>query len=154
MGSSSVLIVESNGQQADTLASVARTYRSEVAVSNTFEEAYEEIRLRRPAVVVTHAVLGAFQGMHLAQAAVRANKSAHVVIYGSVPDLVLARQLFSPRVFFERQTFIRYTLQRYLTANLPRLDRRDVRLPDRRTTFRGGRRASDIGVLWTPPSRH
>jgi len=154
MGSPSVLIVESNRQQADTLAQVARKHRSQVATCSTFEEAYKEIRLRGPLIVVTHAVVGAFQGVHLAQAAVRANKSAHVVIYGSVADLVLARQMFNTRVFFERQTFLSHTLQRYLTASLPGLDRRDVRVPDRRTTFRGGRRASDIDALWTQPSRH
>jgi len=154
MGSPSVLIVDSNRQQADTLVKMARKYRSQVGMCSSFEEAYEQIRLRGPMIVVTHAVVGAFQGVHLAQAAVRANKSAHAVIYGSLSDLVFARQMFSPRVFFERQTFLRHTLQRYLTANLPSLDRRDVRVPDRRTTFRGGRRASDIDVLWTPPSRH
>jgi hypothetical protein len=154
MGSPSVLIVESNRQQADTLVNVARKYRNPVGVCSSFEEAYKEIRLRGPMIVVTRAVIGVSQGVHLAQAAVRANKNAHAVIYGSVSDLVLARQMFSTRVFFERQTFLSHTLQRYLTANLPGLDRRDVHVPDRRTTFRGGRRASDIDVLWTPPSRH
>lgn len=154
MGSSSVLIVESNRQQADTLVNLARKYRSQVDLCSSFEEAYNEIRFRGPLIVVTHAVVGAFQGVHLAQAAVRANKDAHAVIYGSVADLVLARQMFSPRVFLERQSFLRHTMQRYLTASLPSLDRRDVRVPDRRTAFRGGRRASDIDVLWTPPSRH
>lgn len=154
MGSSSVLIVESNRQQADTLVLEARKYRSQITRCGSFEEAYQEIRLRGPMLVLTHAVIGAFQGVHLAQAAVRANKNAHAVIYGSVADLVLARQMFSTRVFFERQAFLRHTLPRYLTANLPGLDRRDVRVPDRRTTFRGGRRASDIDALWAPASRN
>src|SRR5579863_4331620 len=111
MGSSSILIVESNSQQADMLVKVARKYRSQVATCSSFEEAYNEIRFRGPQIVVTHAVIGAFQGVHLAQAAVRTNKHAHAVIYGSVGDLVFARQMFSPRVFFERQSFIRHTIQ-------------------------------------------
>src|SRR5579864_2571006 len=154
MDSSSVLIVESDRQQADTLATAARKYRRQVGTCTSFEEAYKEIRLGGPQILVTRAVVGVSQGVHLAQAAVRANKNAHVVIYGSVADLVIARQMFSQRVFFERQTFLRHTIQRYLTANLPGLDRRNVRVPDRRTTFRGGRRASDIDALWTPPSTH
>jgi hypothetical protein len=154
MRSSAVLIVESNRQQAETLAVEARKYRSQVSTSSSFEEAYNEIRFRGPLIVVTHAVVGAFQGVHLAQAAVRANRSAHVVIYGSLADLVLARQVSSTRVFFERQAFLPYTLPRYLTASLPSLDRLDVRVPDRRTTFRGGRRASDIDALWAQAPRH
>jgi DNA-binding NtrC family response regulator len=154
MRSSSVLVVESNRQQAEALAVEARKYRSQVSTCSSFEEAYNEIRFRGPLIVVTHAVIGAFQGVHLAQAAVRANRSARVVIYGSLGDLVLARHVVSTRVFFERQSFLRHTLQRYLTANLPSLDRRDVRVPDRRTTFRGGRRASDIDALWAGASGH
>jgi hypothetical protein len=153
MGSSSVLIVDSDRQQAETLAVAARKCRSEVAMCRSFGEAYDEIRLRRPLIVVARAVIGASQGVHLAQAAVRANSGARVVIYGSLADLVLARQMFSTRVFFERQMFLRYSLQRYLTAHLPGVDRRNVRVPDRRTTFRGGRRASDMDVLWEA-SRH
>jgi hypothetical protein len=154
MGSSSVLIVESDRRQAETLAVEARKLRGQVAVCHSFEEAYKEIRLRGPRVVVSRAVIGAYQGVHLAQAAVRANSSAHAVIYGSLQDLVFARQMFSTRVFFERQAFLGHTLQRYLTADLPGLDRRNVRVPDRRTTFRGGRRASDTELLWAQASRH
>src|ERR1700683_589850 len=154
MPSSSVLIVDSDRHRADALALEARKYRGHVATSSSFAEAYEEIRLRGPLIVLSQAVVGASQGVHLAQAAIRANSHAHTVIYGSLTDLVLARQFFNNRVFFVRQPFLPYTLPHYLTAPPPGLDRRDVRVADRRTTFRGGRRASDIDTLWAPPSRH
>jgi hypothetical protein len=146
----STLVVDSDRQVADTLAIVAAKCRSGVNTCNSFEVAEREIRLRGPLMVAAHAVIGNAQGMHLAQAAIRANRRAHAVIYGSPADLVLAREMFTRRVFFERDTFIRHSLPRYLTANLPRLDRREVRNVDRRTTFRGGRRASDIEALRVP----
>jgi hypothetical protein len=146
----SILIVDPDRHVADTLALVADKCRSGVTTCTSFEEAEREIRLRGPLVVAAHAVIGNSQGVHLAQAAIRANRRAHVVIYGSPADLVLARKMFSTRVFFEREAFIRHSLPRYLTADLPNLDRRDVRQVDRRTTFRGGRRAYDTEALRAP----
>jgi hypothetical protein len=154
MVSLSVLIVDSDRRRADTLALEARRYQCQVTMSNSFDEASKEIRRRAPLIVVAPAVIGAFRGVLLAQAAIRASSRAHAVMYGSLADLVLARQAFRTRVFFERQTFVRHALPRYLTANLPGLDRRDVRVADRRTTFRGGRRASDVDVLWAQACRH
>jgi hypothetical protein len=158
---SSILIVDPDRHVADALAVVADKCRSGVTTCSSFEQAEKEIRLRGPLVVAAHAVVGSAQGVHLAQAAIRANRRAHVVIYGSPADLVLARKMFTTRVFFEREAFIRHTLARYLTADLPGLDRREVRNLDRRTAFRGGRRASDIEALRagrpvgvaTPPAR-
>jgi hypothetical protein len=146
----SILIVDPDRHVADALALVADKCRSGVRTCGSFEEAQSEIRLRGPLVVAARAVVGSAQGVHLAQTAVRANRRAHVVIYGSPADLLLARKMFSTRVFFEREAFIRHSLPRYLTADLPALDRRDVRNLDRRTTFRGGRRASDIEALRAP----
>lgn len=146
----SLVIVDSDRHVADSLALVADKCRSGVTTCSSFEQAQKEIRLRGPLVVVSHAVIGSSQGVHLAQAAIRANRFAHVVIYGSTADLLLARKMFSTRVFFERETFIRHSLPRYLMADLPGADRREVRVIDRRTTFRGGRRATDIDALRAP----
>jgi hypothetical protein len=146
----SILVVDPDRHVAHTLAVAAEKCRSGVTTCSSFEEADREIRMRAPFMVVAHAVIGRSQGVHLAQAAIRANRRAHVVIYGSPTDLMLARTMFRTRVFFERETFVRYSLPRYLTADLPSLDRRDVRTVDRRTTFRGGRRAWDIEALRGP----
>ena len=143
----SLLIVDPDWQVTDALVLEARKYWARVTTHSSFEKAYEEIRMRRPLMVVSHAVVGKAQGVHLAQAAIRANPEAHSVIYGSLNELVFARAAFTRCVFFERQTFVRHSLPRYLTANLPPVDRREVRVVDRRTTFRGGRRASDIDAL-------
>jgi hypothetical protein len=146
----SLVIVDPDRHVADTLALVADKCRSGVTTCSSFDQAQKEIRLRGPLLVVSHAVVGSAQGVHLAEAAIRANRLARVVIYGSTADLLLARKMFNTRVFFERETFIRYSLPRYLTADLPRVDRRELRIVDRRTTFRGGRRASDIEALRVP----
>jgi hypothetical protein len=146
----SLLVVDPDRHVADTLALTANKCRSGVTICTSFEEAEREIRMRAPLIVLAHAVIGRSQGVHLAQAAIRANRLARVVIYGSPADLMLAHKMFRTRVFFERETFVRYSLPRYLTADLPPLDRRDVRTVDRRTTFRGGRRASDIEMLRGP----
>jgi hypothetical protein len=149
-----LIIVDPDWRGADALALEARKYRDGVVTHRSFEKAHEQIRLRGPLLIVAHAVIGPCQGVHLASAAIRANSLAHAVIYGSVTELVLARTTFNNRVFFERQTFVRHSLSRYLAADLPRLDRRNVRVVDRRTTFRGGRRASDINELRVPERRH
>lgn len=143
----SLLIVDPDWHVTDALALEARKCWDRVTTYSSFEKAYEEIRMRRPLMVVSHAVVGKAQGVHLAQAAIRANPQAHSVIYGSLSELVFARTAFTRCVFFERQTSVRHSLPRYLTANLPPVDRREVRLVDRRTTYRGGRRASDIDAL-------
>src|SRR5579863_2315288 len=103
----SLLLVDPDWHVTDALSIEARKCWGSVKVHSSFEEAYEEIRMRRPLMVVTNAVIGKAQGVHLAQAAVRANNVAHSVIYGSLTDLVLARTSFNRSVFFERQTFVR-----------------------------------------------
>jgi hypothetical protein len=151
---SSVMIVDPDRQRADALALQARKYRTQVATRGVFEEALKEILQRAPLLLLTHTLVGTSQGVHLAQAAIRTNSNAHAVLYGGLPDLVLARKMFSTKVFFERLAFVRHSLPRYLTADLPGLDRRNVRVADRRTTFRGGRRASDVEALWAQARRH
>jgi hypothetical protein len=145
----SLLIVDPDWHITDALALEARKCWGGVTTHSSFEKAYEAIRMRRPLMVVAHAVIGKSQGVHLAQAAIRANTLAHSVIYGSLSDLVFARTAFNRHVFFERQAFVQHSLPRYLTAVLPPIDRREVRVVDRRTTFRGGRRASDTDALRT-----
>lgn len=149
-----LVIVDPDWRAADSLALEARKYRGGVVTHRSFEKAHEQIRMRAPLLVLAHAVIGPWQGVHLAAAAIRANSLAHAVIYGSPAELVLARTTFNNRVFFERQRFLRHSLSRYLAADLPRLDRRNVRIVDRRTTFRGGRRASDIDALRVPERRY
>ena len=103
----SLLIVDPDWHVTDALALEARKCWDRVTTYSSFEKAYEEIRMRRPLMVVSHAVVGKAQGVHLAQAAIRANPQAHSVIYGSVSELVFARTAFTRCVFFERQTFVR-----------------------------------------------
>ncbi len=144
----SVLVVDSDKHRADGLAIEARKHRGEVTTRHTYEDAQKEIQLRAPLILIAHARIRMSQGVHLAQLAVRANGLAHALIYGSPAELVLAHDMFSTRAFFVRESLVSYALPRFLISALPVHERRDVRVVDRRTTFRGGRRASDVDVLW------
>ncbi len=113
----------------------------------TFEEARREVVERAPLRVVSNLRLGMFNGIQLAYVARLANPAACSVIYGTAADLVLAREVQRACAFYERQAFLPHSLIRYLTTALPEYDRRDVGTLDRRHTFRGGRRATDIERL-------
>lgn len=144
----SVLVVDPDHQAAETIALLARRFRGEVASCSSFDAARTEIQRRCPLLLVSAAKIGFAQGAHLAQAAIRANSKAHAIVYGTLDELVLARDVFSSRVLFARRTLVRDALPHLLRADLPLQDRRDVRVVDRRDTFRGGRRATDVEALW------
>jgi hypothetical protein len=145
-----VMIVEPDHLIASRLASIAQKLGANVVTRASFEEARRDIALRVPALLISHVKLGQMRGTHLAHAATLASNRLHAVVYGSPSDLALERDARRPRIFFERERFLPYALGQYLTATLPPEDRRDVRTIDRRTTFRGGRRATDITALRGP----
>jgi hypothetical protein len=60
------------------------------------------------------------------------------------PQLAFEAQLIG--AFYETTSRLQFTLPVYIHAQLPERDRRDVRHLERRTLFRGGRRAADVIV--------
>jgi hypothetical protein len=144
----SVLVVDLDSHHADTLSALARRLRGEVMCVCNFDQARQEILRRCPLLLVSAAKVGFAQGAHLAQAAIRANSRAHAIMFGSLEELVLARDVFSSRTVFTRRSLVTHALPHLLRGELPLHDRRDVRIVDRRTTFRGGRRATDLEGLW------
>jgi CheY-like chemotaxis protein len=102
-------------------------------------------------LVVTNLRLGAFNGLHLAYLLASTARPPRVVVYSDHLDLSLIREAQRAGAFCERQRRLPYALPAYLDADLPPLDRRDPLRPDRRSIYRGGRRASDIpGFTWGP----
>jgi DNA-binding NtrC family response regulator len=98
-------------------------------------------------LVVTNLRLGAFNGLHLAYLVASTGSPPRVVVYTNRFDPLLAREGQRAGAFCELQQRMPYALPSYLDANLPPLDRRAPLTPDRRSSYRGGRRAADIAGL-------
>src|SRR5436309_5333038 len=95
--------------------------------------------------VVTNVPLGAYNGLHLVYLAASFNRgSTRAIVYSDALDVGFAREAQLAGAFYEVRTSLPAALLSYLRAPaLPRRDRRDPAMRDRRATFRGGRRVSD-----------
>jgi hypothetical protein len=100
--------------------------------------------------LVTNIRLEAYNGLHLAYLAKVTQQPTKILIYSDEADLLLAREAQRLGAFYEPRDTIRQSLPGYLSSTLPSSDRRDVAIPDRRATFRGGRRSSDFERLPDP----
>jgi DNA-binding NtrC family response regulator len=154
--SSSVLIVDPDEPYRQRLSEVAATTGWAVTTSGGFHEARRAIAAAEYPLIVTSIKLGAFNGIHLIYLAKRANPHAICVAYSSHDDAGLGLDAQQAGAFYERSLFLPFSLTGYISSALPDIDRRDVRYVDRRTAFRGGRRASDRNELHQilPPSQN
>lgn len=91
------------------------------------------------------------EGLQLAHVVAGAGYSTRALIYSDAVDPWIVRELHRAGAFFETRSRIVFSLPSYVKAKLPILDRRDPAKPDRRTTYRGGRRASDVPMISTQP---
>ena len=94
--------------------------------------------------LVTNIRLEAYNGLHLAYLANLTARPIRILVYGDRADLPLAREAQTIGAFFEPRTCIADSLPGYLSTELPPSDRRAAYRPDRRTSFRGGRRSGDL----------
>ena len=118
-------------------------------------EAYTEFRAARtrlltepPDLLITNLRLRAYNGLHLVH--LTTGTPTRCLVYSTHDDLMLAREVQATGAFFEPRFRLPLVLQSYVSATLPRRDRRDLAASDRRSSFRGGRRSSDVssaGVL-------
>jgi len=100
-----------------------------------------------PDLLVSNLRLGPFNGLHLVFLAQSANLPTTCLTYGghtNPTDLALAREAQLAGAFYEASYRLPYALPAYLQSELPARDRRDPAREDRRSTFRGGRRATDL----------
>jgi len=95
-----------------------------------------------PDLLVTNIRLEAYNGLHLVLLA--AGTHTRCIVYSTFDDLVLAREVQAAGAFYERAKRLPQTLPAYVNAMLPRHDRRDPTVLDRRLVFRGGRRSTDL----------
>jgi hypothetical protein len=117
----------------------------------TAKEAQRALVATSPSLLFANVRFGAMKGVDLVHLAKMANRRVRAVLYGGPHDLLLAREAQRAGGFFEPAGFLPYALTQYLTATLPASDRRNALRVDRRHTFRGGRRATDIEALFRPP---
>ena len=126
--------------------------RAAVAPLATVEAYAQFVDARRRLVagpvdfVVTNVRLGAYNGLHLVYLAASFNRgSTRAIVYSDALDIGFAREAQLAGAFYEVRTSLPAALISYLRAPaLPPRDRRDPEMRDRRATFRGGRRGSDL----------
>jgi DNA-binding response OmpR family regulator len=155
-----VLIVEPYESFASQLAVISRDAGWEPTLCQTFETARRQLEQEPPDLLVTNVRLELFNGIQLCYLVKRADPKTPVVVYASEKDQALSADVQQANGFFERQAFIPHSLQAFLVAiaksrpewghpvtPLPEQDRRNPLVLDRRSVFRGGRRATDLAVL-------
>src|SRR5438067_1837767 len=97
-----------------------------------------------PDLLVTNLRLGEYNGLHLVLLASAEQAITRSVVHSNRPDPYLIREAQSLGAFFERTERLPQSLIGYLHFTLPEQDRREALRYDRRSLFRGGRRAADI----------
>jgi DNA-binding NtrC family response regulator len=142
-----VLLVEPNPSLADMIEESIRPM-AQVYFHREFESARRQLAAQRFDFVVSNLRLRSFNGLHLAYA-VNAVAPTRCVIYTESREPALAQDVRRAGAFYEVVDRLPVTLPAYLAGKLPPADRRDPAVPDRRTPFRGGRRAWDRQLLST-----
>jgi DNA-binding NtrC family response regulator len=138
----SVVVVDGDVQRRQTLEQ-ALSPDARVDGYGDFASARARLLADPPQWLVTSHRLGAYNGLHLAHLVRSLGLPTRVVVYDDAKDQVLAAEARRSGAFFVPHTQLASKLHAYLTESLPAEDRRDPISPDRRKTFRGGRRATD-----------
>lgn len=113
-----------------------------------FQTAYGRLAAATPTLLVTNLKLCAnIEGLHLAYIVASAEYPTRALVYSDGVGPWVAHELQRIGAFFEQQFRLVFALPSYIRADLPVLDRRTPGMPDRRATYRGGRRASDVPLL-------
>jgi DNA-binding NarL/FixJ family response regulator len=115
---------------------------ADVQAHNSFEHA-RQLLSRHFDFVVSNLRLGPYNGLHLVYRTVGANAPPLCIVYTAERDRALAREVQRAGAFYETADRLPVTLPAYLRGYVRGRDRRDPEIPDRRITFRGGRRCWD-----------
>ena len=139
-----ILLVEPENSALVAAVEHALAERTQVAVCKDFRTARTRLLNDPPGLLVTNLRLHDYNGLHLVMLAPAVTRC---VVYAASDDRVLAREAQAAGAFYERQARLPFAIQGYLSADMPRRDRRDVAVLDRRRAFRGGRRRTDMASL-------
>jgi hypothetical protein len=143
---SSALVVDPDPVFVSQLAPIITASGYRCIPVTEFAAARLELYMRSPDVLLANVRLGAFNGIHLAYLAKINRPDTRVMVYGE-NDRLLAGEIQMAGAFYERVEFVAFALTSFLMGKLPARDRRGVIVPDRRHTFRGGRRTTDLPIL-------
>ena len=145
-----MLIVDPNLPLATALARIVepatavRDGRDEVALCSDFSTARTLLRAAQPGWLITALRLREYNGLNLVYLAAGAGLPTRSIVYTEADDAGMAREVRAAGAFYEVRPRLGVALPRYLSAQLPPQDRRDVGTYDRRRSGRaGGRRAVD-----------
>jgi hypothetical protein len=140
-----VLLVDTRQNFVDRLQSAWAPF-GDVQTTVDFEVARDVLRHNPPSLLVTNLRLAAFNGLHLIHLAAVAGP-VRSVIYSERPDAWLLREAQELGAFFEWSTRLHAAIPSYIGSTLPPVDRRNAEVPERRLSYRGGRRAADVLLL-------
>lgn len=145
-------MVEADAAFRDVLRRAAGVHADTEAVGD-FAAAYARVSAGGLDLLVTNLRLHAtVEGLQLAYVVASGGYSTRVLVYGERAEPWVIHELQRTGAFFESKARVAFALPAYARAELPVLDRRNPTVPDRRTTYRGGRRASDVPVIEGPSS--
>ena len=100
-----------------------------------------------PDLLITNLRLNEYNGLHLVLLSHATEAPPRCIVHTDRPDFRLIKEGQSLGAFFERTARLPYALPNYLHHQWPPTDNRDPSRFDRRSLFRGGRRASDLEEL-------
>jgi len=128
--------------EADRLVAAQNALRpvADVFACSEFQAALR-LLTRPPDLLVTNLRLQAFNGLHLVH--LTEGTPTRCIVYGTVEDRFLAREVQTAGAFYEHSLHLPRGLASYVNAVLPPRDRRDPSVLDRRQTSRGGRRSTE-----------
>jgi DNA-binding NtrC family response regulator len=142
------VIVDHDPALVSRLAPLINGAGYETIVCTRFEGARTLLHSGRSiGVLISNLRLGEFNGIHLVYLAKLGAADTRALIYAGAHDPWLAREAQRAGAFYQRQAFLMFSLVNFLNAALPTSDRRSVNGIDRRTSFRGGRRTTDVASL-------
>lgn len=140
-----VLFVDPAPELQRTAQLVLRSI-AHVEVCSTFADAHARLVTRPPDLLVTGVRLHAHNGLHLVYLAAERFPSTRCVVCVADEDIALAREVEAAGAFLVRAPLLAVALKAFVTAALPRRDRRDAVTVDRRQARRGGRRITDSWI--------
>jgi CheY-like chemotaxis protein len=142
-----LLIVDPDPVYRELLQRIADPH-GEVAAASDFQTAYSRLSPAPPDLLIARLRLDSnVEGLQLAYTLASARSPTRSIVYSDRAEPWVTRELQRVGAFYETQSRLQFALPAYLQARLPVLDRRDPMYLDRRTKYRGGRRASDVPLI-------
>jgi|SRR5215471_6194878 len=145
-GRASVLIVEPDVRVGRALRTACTT-AADVTLCDDFESGRSALEHAPPQILVTNLRLEQYNGLHLVLLSSTGGFNARCVVHTDRPDFLLIAEALAMGAFFERTDRLLLSIVGYIWGALPPADRRNPQRIDRRTVFRGGRRAADNKAL-------